>query len=298
MTMVDNFEKIKIKETQRMYILWVFLCIRIYTLLQLFIRNMHTTIFSNIPESCIAITAFCNTYMYCIYMIHSWTSIQMLEPYDTFWISVAYIEDNTNKYIDDYTPLHLLVENAGFDETCRLYQNAIQLTTRGFMQTHFEKLVLLRHTDTSDPKKYDTTDLKIHSTFIFAPSKLGVKYISRICKSGEEYVDLKETNEIRAYNSYMQSLIPCPKFFLTIMYNHPKMNTSIQLDTGISLYYYVNNEILSPVFILRFLKYQPLPFVFDSDYSVEIIDCNINIFNLYSNMYIKLGESAYEVLNI
>ena len=86
----------------------------------------------------------------------------------------------------------------------------------------------------------------------------------------------------------------CDTHFLTIQYCHPKQNTSIdiQLDKRI---YIIGNEILSPTFVLRYLEYQPIPFYFDKDYTIDIMDTNINMFTLTSNEYICLEKNTYTI---
>jgi hypothetical protein len=90
-------------------------------------------------------------------------------------------------------------------------------------------------------------------------------------------------------------LVPSPHFFLSIKYTHPLMKTSIYIDLDKG-YYNVNNEILSPLFIKRYLEHQPLNYHFDLDYVVEILDNNVQTVELRSSQYVLLGNSEYVVV--
>jgi hypothetical protein len=85
--------------------------------------------------------------------------------------------------------------------------------------------------------------------------------------------------------------------FLSIKYTHPNMKDAIFIDID-KEYYYAYNEILSPLFVKRYLEYQPLIYDFDMDYELEIMDNDINTFVINSKQYILLVESTYTIKNI
>ena len=60
----------------------------------------------------------------------------------------------------------------------------------------------------------------------------------------------------------------------------------------------VGNEILGPIHVLRMLEYQNEPFTFSMDYVLDIIDTDINIFQLRSNQYLKINTDGYIISNI
>jgi len=91
-------------------------------------------------------------------------------------------------------------------------------------------------------------------------------------------------------------LIPCKTKFLTVEYTHPRMTYGIFLELDKNVYY-ANNEILSPLFILRCLKYQSKAFVFDMNYKIKILDENIDSFELTSNQHIFLHKASYKVVS-
>ena len=85
--------------------------------------------------------------------------------------------------------------------------------------------------------------------------------------------------------------------FLSIKYTHPIMKSEVFIDLPKS-YYYVNNEILSALFIKRHLEHQHVNYHFDDDYVVEIIDNDVQTIELRRNQYILLHESTYTVVNM
>ena len=83
--------------------------------------------------------------------------------------------------------------------------------------------------------------------------------------------------------------------FISIEYTHPNMQSKIILTIPKNTYY-VNNIILSSVFIKRYLEYQSESYVFDDKYVVKLMDNNINMFSLKYNEYVLIKEKTYEVI--
>jgi len=83
--------------------------------------------------------------------------------------------------------------------------------------------------------------------------------------------------------------------FLTVQYFHEKQSINpITLDIPKSMYL-VGNELLTPTFVLRCLKYQSTPFYFDLNYTVKIIDDKIQMFELKYDEYIVLEKNGYKI---
>jgi len=97
-------------------------------------------------------------------------------------------------------------------------------------------------------------------------------------------------------NINMISFIPSTVSFLTIQYTHPRQPqpVSIVLPKGM---YTVGNELFSPIFVLRCLKYQTQSYYFDMNYSLKIIDNNIEIVKLTSKQYVKIEEKSYKIIH-
>ena len=83
--------------------------------------------------------------------------------------------------------------------------------------------------------------------------------------------------------------------FLSVEYTHNQMEKPIYLDIPRNAYL-VGNEILSATFVLRCLKYQASPFVFDMNYILKIMDNNIKQFTMNSGQYCLLGENDYTII--
>ena len=75
------------------------------------------------------------------------------------------------------------------------------------------------------------------------------------------------------------------------------MQKTIPIDINKG-YFSDNNQILSPLFIKRYLEYQGQPYYFDLDYKINIMDKNINTVELYSNDYVELREKGYNIISL
>lgn len=83
--------------------------------------------------------------------------------------------------------------------------------------------------------------------------------------------------------------------FISIEYTHPSMQCKIIITIPKNTYF-VNNIVLSSVFIKRYLEYQSENYVFDDKYVIQLMDNNINMFSLKHNEYILIKEKSYEVI--
>ena len=92
-------------------------------------------------------------------------------------------------------------------------------------------------------------------------------------------------------NNY--NFTPTSYRFITVQYI--KKDISITLDIPKSMYI-INNILFTPEFVFRCLLYQEEPFEFDIDYTLKIIDQNINMFEIRSYQYILLEKDTYKVL--
>ena len=91
--------------------------------------------------------------------------------------------------------------------------------------------------------------------------------------------------------------IPSNAKFLSIVYTHPDMKTQIPLELS-KHWYVVKNELFCPEFVFRQLSYQPEPFVFDSRYKLQLMDNNVNSFELTATDYIELEENEYSIKKV
>lgn len=80
--------------------------------------------------------------------------------------------------------------------------------------------------------------------------------------------------------------------FLSVEYTHPNMNESIELEFTDN-WYVVGNELFTPSFVLRALEYQSKPFYFDENYTVKVLDHEINIREFGADMFVELLVDGY-----
>lgn len=92
-------------------------------------------------------------------------------------------------------------------------------------------------------------------------------------------------------------IIPSNVKFLSIVYTHPDMKTQIPLELS-KHWYVVKNELFCPEFVFRQLSYQPEPFVFDLRYKLQLMDNNVNSFELTVTDYIELEENEYSIKKV
>lgn len=60
-------------------------------------------------------------------------------------------------------------------------------------------------------------------------------------------------------------------------------------------WFYSGNELFTPSFVLRALEYQPSRFIFDENYSIKIMDSELNIFNINQYSHILLTADNYKI---
>lgn len=116
-------------------------------------------------------------------------------------------------------------------------------------------------------------------------------------KNGEKYINRIFFNKNEAKMETELPLVPSKHRFISVKYTHPNMDEPVFIDID-NEYYYANNEILSPLFVKRYLEYQLLIYDFDMNYELEIMDNDINSYKLSSKQYILLADSTYTIKNI
>jgi hypothetical protein len=90
---------------------------------------------------------------------------------------------------------------------------------------------------------------------------------------------------------------PSKVSFLSVEYIHPSMDQPIPLEID-SGYMVTNNVLFSPLFVHRCLEYQTAPFIFDHDYTLRIMDSNVNVIEVKSNQHIQLNEKDYTLVEM
>lgn len=84
--------------------------------------------------------------------------------------------------------------------------------------------------------------------------------------------------------------------FISIEYSHPKLTGHLIINIPVE-YCFEGNQILSPLFVCRYLAYNYGTHVFfeDMNYTLTIIDNYLNIFTINKDQKITLGIEEYEI---
>lgn len=138
-----------------------------------------------------------------------------------------------------------------------------------------------KKTKINEPQNYDVSFLKkIENDKLFILKTDNV-YLSRVSFKNVSFCEM--TTE------------KTPKCFLVVEYTHPEMTKPVVLEINQN-YFVENNEILSNIFVLRCLKYQYEPYIFDEKYVLKIIDNDIEDFILKPTQYVKILKDKYVIM--
>ena len=256
--MTDEFEKINNSSCDNININIATFMIKWYSFIEMNVTHYIKTIYAYEPIKIIADKMY-----YFSHIVKSKMINYHIDPIDIFWTSIVYADfdykNNNYKYIDYYP--YIQFEPSQSDNLLEAYN------------------IL-----------YDIGNYKLSTTVEYSQIyqcltllKYYDKCVSRICSLTNSKTHLNLTSSTVR--------------FLSIVYSHPKLKYTINLNID-NMYYLVDNEILSSLFILRLLNHQQLPFEFDKEYKLEVMDDNVNIINLMHDNYILLKEDKYEVINI
>ena len=136
------------------------------------------------------------------------------------------------------------------------------------------------------------------------------KYSFTILKIEDEYF-IYQYKMFKTIFEKSTEVSKCTYTFLSILYKKevddgedPIEPIPIELD---KCYYMERNIILTPAFILRKLVYMnttncsnrfTYPLFDVKNYSLEIMDHNLNIFTIYSDQYILLEKDTYQIITL
>jgi len=83
--------------------------------------------------------------------------------------------------------------------------------------------------------------------------------------------------------------------FIAIEYKHPAMKEAIPIELDRS-WFLSGNQLLSDIFVRRYLDYQSAPFYYDETYTITLIDNDMNIITLDNTQYIALEKDTYRIV--
>lgn len=107
-----------------------------------------------------------------------------------------------------------------------------------------------------------------------------------------------DDNESKYFNAL--SLLQCTSElstirFMMIEYTHPGLRTAATINLT-SDYYRVGNEILSDIFIEKYLRHNyGNSCIFNSNYTLSILDNNFELVTINQSNYIELKENSYNI---
>jgi len=111
------------------------------------------------------------------------------------------------------------------------------------------------------------------------------------------FIGLNRRFQENGIENTVETNMKCKYTFLSITYKTENNKTGIPIDLDRG--YYMNmNIILTPAFILRELSYRNNSKEFNADYTVEIMDHNLEIVTIHPDEYILLEKDNYKVLHI
>ena len=196
-------------------------------------------------------------------VIHSYLYNYRIEPRELSWLNLSYITliyPNLNTTKYNYSETY--EHNTFNNETTSLHFNTMILkeSTKNFIE---------------DDNKTHLLTMKTNNQYLYR-----IQSMSKRCVTPHYNID------------HVKSC------FLSILYTHPIMEHPIYIEIPKNACL-VGNEILSSIFVLRYLEYQSMPFVFDLKYTLQIIDNHVNQFILKCHQYILLEpDNKYKVLSL
>jgi hypothetical protein len=152
-------------------------------------------------------------------------------------------------------------------------------------------------------EEYKTPESRME--VFFSHAKNTIEYDENV---HEILITLKEAKDyfvrtcISSTAEYNPVVLPPEKSeveLLCVEYRHPDMARPVAIAIP-SSYFYVGNELLSMAFVRRMLEYSSVftTFVFDENYTVNIIDQTINQYQLTSRNYIVLEKETFRIAEI
>lgn len=199
---------------------------------------------------------------------------ELIEPITSQWIMICSLISNQNH---NHSNKYQLVNT---DMTQESEQQEEDIIKKEYFS--FYKLFYSNYTYSDTYTKTKTTE------HLFIAKLNDNKYLCKVCfPSHVKYIcDSKESDSKESIT------------FLYVEYSHPKMITSILLPFPNEMLQ-PYNELFTPTFVLRQLQTQIEDYVFDMDYTLQILDSDLNIIHLNSNEYLIIlsNKKNYQIIN-
>lgn len=203
--------------------------------------------------------------------IYSFLTKTEFEPKEDYWANylIELKGDNKSNCIVEYydkTPF-IELNSDEIQKKCEdLYKESINM-----VNSHSKLLLTIKNNDIYITKQINNTDLMLNE-------------INNNNNFLEQY-----------QNDYNFNMIKTKRFFISVEYYHPMMKNTISIN--INPYYIVGNDILSCLFVYRYLKYQSEYYIFNNDYKIILMDNNFNTYSIGSLEYLTLCNDHFIIKN-
>jgi hypothetical protein len=206
----------------------------------------------------------CDYFTYSFKYIYSIFTQQNIEPMQPNWIRVSVVRFH-NKYKYDYK----------YHFTSKL---------------EYEDIDVCRQITEYSKELY--SELLQDNYSIVSNPWYSMKYIN---KNTYDYFILSYVNHpfINTIKKFEKSAVR----FLLIEYTHPLLDQHLQIEIDTSCYI-VGNELFSFTMIMHLLQHQSEKYIFDKNYTIYIMDINIERHELKYNEYILLDKHTFEILSL
>lgn len=84
---------------------------------------------------------------------------------------------------------------------------------------------------------------------------------------------------------------------ISVTYKHPKMDESIELTVPKNIFY-CHNQLFNAAFVYHCLQYQSMPYIFDENYNIEILDSNVDSKIIKYNEYLHIYKDKMTVQSL
>jgi hypothetical protein len=207
----------------------------------------------------------------CRYVVSQWRNVR-IEPFQSQWMSVCTLSRDPEDL-------------------------KITLTSNGDHTVEFGYLFDEKFYNNPDwPKDRAAESFSVSCEVHAAFSKFEDVETLMLLKCGDLYLS---RSVLTAPTKSTLSWTPSSVRFINIDYSHPKMMIplSLTVETG---FFLEGNHLFSAAFVRRCLEYQnnPSDYYFDTNYTLTIMDDQVNMRFLTSEDYVVLEKESYKVVKV
>lgn len=236
----------------------------IYVTISMYASKMGHYLYNNYPE----VKRNIDMLLYVIKYVNSRINNNKIEPFDDNWIRTSFLLKNNetffagNKYIymDNYEYLNTDVnENYSPKDMIQNSFDYFHNTVKTMCQTNNNLIQTM--TTMNKNKNY----------------AISISYD-------------KERNPPNFKAPFKEAKNP----FISIQYVDSSKDTKIVLEP--TNCWFVGNSMLSSIHVRQLLEYQEQPFQFDLEYTLHIIDNDMNMYTMNKNQYVYINETGKYVV--